>query len=123
MEDKEPGLPPGWRRTIVAGQLVWVKDNGTTATTDYEPLGDDGRRHIVIVQAGDGERPAYDDVQAIATILSHDVPMALVPAVYRNGGHGTVVLVETIDHTLADIWRLVARMVAETNRAREEDGD
>lgn len=116
----EPGLPPGWSRTVVAGQLIWAHRDGTTAVSEYEPLGSDGKRHLVIVQGPDGARPAYDEVQAIARILSHDVPLALVPALYRNGGSDTVVLVETTDSTLADIWRLVARAA---EPAREEDGD
>lgn len=122
MEEPEPGLPPGWRRAVIAGQLVWVKSDGTTATSEYEPLGG-SKRHIVIVQGPDGDRLPYDEVAEIANILSHGVPLALVPPIFRNGGEDTIVLVETTDVTMADVWNAVARIAGERKKVSEDDGD
>lgn len=122
MEGKvEPGLPPGWERVVTAGQLMWARSDGTTATSEYEPMGGQDRRHIVIVRGGNGYRLPYDEVAEIAAILSHSVPLALVPPIFRNGGPDTVVLVETSDQTLADIWDAVARVAGEDKRVRKDD--
>ena len=116
MADKpEPGLPAGWQRTVIDGQLMWAKRDGSTATSEYETLGAQ-RRHVVIVQGPDGERLPYDECAEIAAILSHGVPLALVPASFRDNGADSVVLVETTDMTLADIWDIIAR-------APQEEGE
>lgn len=108
----EPGLPTGWQRTVIQGQLMWAKSDGSTAVTEYETLGAQ-RRHVVIVQGPDGERLPYDECAAIAAVLSHGTPLALVPASFRGNGADSVVLVETTDMTLADIWDLIARVSPE----------
>lgn len=105
----EPGLPPGWRRTVTAGELMWAKGDGTTAISDYTQVGGNERRHVVIVQGPNGNRPPYDEVAEIAQILSHGAPLAIVPASFANQALDAVVLVETSDPMMSDIWRAVAR--------------
>ena len=108
MDDPAPGLPQGWDRESVDGDILYVGPDGITATVDYALVEGD-RRHRVTVH-GNGSPVTWHDAHEIGSVLTQGAPIVPILCPAAAAVLGVWCAVETTDTVVAAMWDAVARM-------------